>query len=96
MGGEEVRKGDNRKMQLHFEEVTLQLKADIYRDKDQSQYSHFMFGEYWVKGNIFRVIGKSRKRWRMVKCVFWQALCSKAMMLTEQIKTEGKNWGVKG
>lgn len=48
MGGEEVRKGDYRKMQLHFEEVMLQLKADIYRDKDQSQYSHFIFGEYWV------------------------------------------------
>lgn len=46
MGGEEVRRGDYRRMLLHFEEVMLKLKAGIYRDKDQSQYSHFMFGEY--------------------------------------------------
>ena len=46
MGGGEVRRGDYRRMQLHFEEVLLKLKADIYGDKDQSQYSHFMFGEY--------------------------------------------------
>ncbi len=41
-----MRKRDYKRMQLHFEEVMLNLKADIYRDKDQSQYSHFTFGEY--------------------------------------------------
>lgn len=39
-------RGDYRRMQLHFEEVMLKLKADIYRDMVQSQYSHFMFREY--------------------------------------------------
>lgn len=41
-----MRRGDYKKMQLHFEEVMLKLKADIYRDKVQSQHSHFMFKEY--------------------------------------------------
>lgn len=47
-GGRKVKRGDYRSMQSHFEELMLKLKADIYRDKVQSQYSHFMFGEYWV------------------------------------------------
>lgn len=31
-------------MRLHVEEATFKLRADIYRDKDHGQYSHFMLG----------------------------------------------------
>lgn len=46
MGGEGARREDYRRMQLHFEELMLKSKAHIYRDADQSQYSHFVLREY--------------------------------------------------